>query len=119
MFGLLLGLGLLGGGWLWYRSSSKALPGSGDQMLTYAAQNLLAFFNTNRGITLSSTNDTSLIEQNARIRAFQVAWNVNELPKLRTDGIWDSTTANVFRQLTGYSPPPVQAQTTSGYLPLG
>ena len=120
--GWLLGLGLLGGiwygrkyGWPW----SAQTPALDDQAVTRATQDLLAFFNTNRGITLSSTNDTSLIEQNARIRAFQAAWNRNEMPKLRTDGIWDSTTANVFRQLTGYSPPPVQAQTTSGYLPLG
>ena len=122
MLGWLLGLGLLGGG-LWYIDKniiSLGLTGQGaagqnDQAITQAAQDLLAFFNRNRGITPNSSN----AEQNARVRAFQVNWSLSELPKLRTDGIWDSTTANVFRQLTGYSPPPVQAQTTSGYLPLG
>ena len=118
MLGWLLALGLLGGLYL-FRPITGPAQVQSDQALTRATQDLLAFFSTNRGITLSSANDTSLIEQNARIRAFQNAWNVNELPKLRTDGIWDSTTANVFRQLTGYSPPPVQAQVTSGYLPLG
>ena len=116
MLGWLLGLGLLGGGWLWYRSVQPTAEE--DQALTRATQDLLAFFNRNRGIVLGSSNP----DQNARVRAFQIAWSQNELPKLRTDGIWDSTTANVFRQLTGYSPPPVgiplsQRQVTSGYLP--
>lgn len=113
MLGWLLGLGLLGGGWLWYRS---LVPSVDDQAMTIrATQNLLAFFNRNRGITPNSSN----AEQNALVRAFQIAWSKNELPVLRTDGIWDSTTANVFRQLTGYSPPPVgspQRQATSGWV---
>ena len=119
MLGLLLGLGLLGGGWLWYRSVTST--DQDLQAITRATQDLLAFFNRNKGITPNSSNT----EQNTLVRAFQVVWSNKELPKLRTDGIWDSTTANVFRQLTGYSPPPVgipfpvQAQTTSGYLPLG
>ena len=113
MLGWLLGLGLLGGGWLWYRSVQPTVQD--DQAVLRTTQNLLAFFNRNQGITPNSSNE----EQNILVRAFQAAWSNKELPKLRTDGIWDSTTANVFRQLTGYSPPPVQAQTTSGYLPLG
>ena len=114
MLGWLLALGLLGGLYLF---RPVAMPGQvqSDQVLTKATQDLLAFFNRNKGIVPNSSNE----EQNILVRAFQAAWNMNELPKLRTDGIWDSTTANVFRNLTGYSPPPVQAQTTSGYLPLG
>ena len=122
MLGWLLGLGLLGGS-LWYIDKNiigLGLSGNNptaqdDRVTIRATQDLLAFFNRNGGITPSSAN----AEQNARVRAFQIAWSRTEIPKLRTDGIWDSTTANVFRELTGYSPPPVQAQVTSGYRPIG
>ena len=113
MFGWLFGLGLLGGGWLWYRSLQPTVQD--DQAILRASQDLLAFFNRNRGIVPNSSNT----EQNTLVRAFQIAWSNKELPKLRLDGIWDSTTANVFRELTGYSPPPVQSQVTSGYRPIG
>lgn len=111
MFGWIVGLGLLG--IVLYRLNALQPTVQDDQAILRASQDLLVFFNQNRGVTMSSANS----KQNALIRAFQIAWSNKELPKLRIDGVWDSSTAYVFRQVTGYSPAPVQAQVTSGYYP--
>lgn len=117
VLGWILGLGLFGAGLYLFRPvPAIVLVPRSTQELNGRAQDLLTFFSRNRGIALNTQNP----EQNKLIESFQSIWNhTHQIPTLRTDGVWDSATANVFRQLTGYSPPPIQTQVTSGYLPLG
>lgn len=114
MLGWLLGLGILGGGWYWFRGR-PADATQANRETVGRAQELLASFNRNNGIVLDGSNPA----QTRLIQTFQLAWNkTTQLPKLRADGVWDSQTAQAFKRLTGYSPPPVQIA-TSGYGPRG
>lgn len=118
MLGLLLGLGLLGGGlyYFWPKSMDNV---QANREAIGRAQEVLASFQRNNGLILDGTNPGQV----RLIQMFQEAWNkAPQLPKLRTDGVWDSQTAQVFKQLTGYSPPVVQipaATMTAGYGPRG
>lgn len=115
MLGWILGLVLLGGGLYLFRPIPAIYtPEMAKRDLNTRAQELLVFFNRNKGITAGTQN----IEQNKLVSSFQYAWNLTvtvQISKLRTDGVWDSSTAYAFRQLTGYSPTPVQSQVMSGY----
>lgn len=113
-------LGIAGlSGIFWLRSAaSKTLSYSeleyARQGTVEKAQELLAFFQRNQGLTLNGSST----EQNQRVRQFQIASNKSRLPGyllLRTDGVWDTNTGEAFKQLTGYTPPQRQI-TTSGYV---
>lgn len=110
--GWLLGLGLLGGGLYWW-SQTTPDPIQANREAIGRAQELLASFQRNNGVVLDGSNPGQV----RLIQMFQESWNRSpQLPKIRTDGVWDSQTAQVFKQLTGYSPTVVQIPAAiSGY----
>jgi hypothetical protein len=109
-------LALLGGGLLYWNKQKAADTTALKSASVGSAQSLIAFFSRNKGLDLNGKN----AEQNALVTTFQQAWNKAQptmgyrLPQLRTDGVWDSDTGAVFKQLTGYSPPQKQMSMTAG-----
>jgi hypothetical protein len=112
------GLGLAGVIFYFFVGSSNP-NGVGTGTTTQAvgkAQDLLAFFKRNGGLDLGGGNAT----QNQLVSTFQKAWNLAQpqagyrLPQIRTDGVWDGDTGAVFKQLTGYTPPPKQLRASPG-----
>lgn len=88
-----------------------------------SAQTLKNFFEANSG---RDTNEQNIQQRNI-ITAFQNAWNNwwKSLPPMlprstfpyeriiRTDGMWDDSTEEVFKHLTNYTPP-IKSTVTSG-----
>lgn len=107
-----VGAGVLGAIYLLFLRPEP--PAAKQQATVGRASELLAFFNRNGGLDLNGQNQ----EQNARIRAFQTAYNLSNTGgsiRLREDGVWDGATLESFKRLTGYTPPGKQIPATSGW----